>query len=543
MKRRILILTAVLLLTASPVLAGAPLSLTVDHGVPVTLKGAASSVFVANPEIADVQVMSPTQVMVFGKRTGETSFVASNSKGEVLAERTLIVTQDLSMLRAELNAAIPDNDIKVKPVPNGIILTGTVRDSISANDAYRIAMRYIPGGGDIINRIQVTGSNQIQIRVRFAEVQRSIDNSLGFNWQNIITAGSNMTVGLATGNGVHMVGTGIFNSGSVNNTGLFPRPSNASLSTPNDVLGVAATFGNFTVDGMIDALAQEGYLTVLAEPNLTAMSGETANFLAGGQYPIPVPQGNGTISISYQSYGISLAFTPTVLSGNRISLHVRPEVSELTETGSIVSDNITVPALTTRKAETTVEVASGESFAIAGLVNNSQTQSVNKFPMLGDLPVLGALFRSSHFVNGQTELVVIITPYIVRPSKKQLSLPTDGYALPTEYERYGKYRPSTENPDARPWSGDPVGVMEPPASSPTTPVSAAPEAMPAPAPVFAPQKAKAEEVSSVQDSEAVKPAVEKAEVKSSPVIEKSSPPLVLHSSRDADKRSGGLLVE
>jgi pilus assembly protein CpaC len=526
MKLRIALFLTLFIVTATPVLASSPvLSLLIDHGVPLTLKGPSSSVFVANPEIADVQVLSPSQVMIFGKRTGETTFMATDDKGTVLAERTLIVTQDLSALRTELNSAIPGNEIKAKPVPGGIVLTGTARDPASVADAYRIAMRYMPSGGDIINRVSVTGSNQIQIRVRFAEVQRNVDNALGFNWQNVADIGG-MTLGLATGNGVRMVGTGIFNGGTLNNTGLFPRPNNPSLSTPNDVIGFQYLGKRLGIDGLIDALAQEGYLTVLAEPNLTAMSGETANFLAGGEFPIPIPQGNGTISISFQAYGISLAFTPTVLSGDRISLHLRPEVSELTDTGSIVSGNITVPALTTRKAETTVEVASGESFAIAGLMNNSQTQSVNKFPMLGDLPVLGALFRSSHFINGQTELVIIITPYIVKPSKHQLSLPTDGYAPPTDVERLVRLRYSSGEPDARPLSGDPTGV----ASAPSAPVASAPLQKNV-EPVFPAATTNLAPASPPESAPAPTP------------VAQPKPPLVLHPSRDADKNSGGLLVE
>ncbi|MFA5041275.1 MAG: type II and III secretion system protein family protein, partial [Bdellovibrionales bacterium] len=479
MKTFILTLLSLVLLAASPALAEPrTLSLTIDHGVPLTLESPASSVFVANPDIADVQVLSPTQIMLFGKRTGETSFMATDNRGLVLAERTLVVSQDLSALREEIRYAIPGNDITVKSVPSGIILTGTARDAASVADAYKISMRYLPEGGDIINRVQVTGSNQIHIRVRFAEVQRNIDNSLGFNWQTLLTAGSNLTVGFATGNGINMVGTGVFNSGTANNTGLFPRPNNTSLGVPNAVLGAAGTIGDLSIDGMIDAMAQEGMLSILAEPNLTAMSGETANFLAGGEFPIPVPQDNGAIGIQFRSYGISLSFTPTVLSGDRISLHVRPEVSELTEAGSITLSNIAIPALTSRKAETTVEVASGESFAIAGLMNNSQAQTINKFPMLGDLPVIGALFRSDHFVNGQTELVVIITPYIVKPSKKQLALPTDGYSPPSERDRYTKLRYSSSDPKARPVSGEPVGAMKVPSATPPAAekAEAAPEA-------------------------------------------------------------------
>jgi pilus assembly protein CpaC len=518
MKRLILSFLSFLLLSASPAFANpTPLSLMVDHGVPLSLAKPAASVFIANPDIADVQVLSPTQVMIFGKRTGETSFMATDDRGAVLAERTLVVSQDLSALRDELSSAIPGNEIKAKAVPNGIVLTGSTRDAASVADAYKIAMRYMPSGGDIINRVQVTGSNQIQIRVRFAEVQRNVDNSFGFNWQNLLSSG-NLAVGLATGS---TIGTGSSIIGT--------RPSNTSLSLPNDVLGASGKIGKLTLNGVIDALQQDGLLTILAEPTLTAMSGETANFLAGGQFPIPIPQGNGTISVQFQSYGISLAFTPTVLSGDRISLHVRPEVSELTDTGAVVSSNITVPALTTRKAETTVEVASGESFAIAGLMDNSQTQTVNKFPMLGDLPVLGALFRSDHFINGQTELVVIITPYIVKPSKHPLALPTDGFAPPTESERLVGMRYSSGDPDARPVSGEPVGVMGTPMASPVAPVSASPVEDKTP-----PAPPKAEIPATITNLAPAAP---------QPVPVPPAHPVVLHAPGDADKHNGGLLVE
>ena len=511
--KKLLLLSAACLLIASPACARAPvLSLTVDHGESLTLDGAASSVFIANPDIADVQVMSPNQIMVFGKRAGETTFMATDSKGGTLASRTVVVTQDISELREQLAAAIPGNAIKIKSIPNGIILTGEVKDATAVADAYKIAMRFLPSGGDIINRVQVSGSNQVHIRVRFAEVQRNIDNTLGFNWQNIAALGSPFMLGFGSGNTV--AGALTTAATSKPGSGLFPRPNNTSLSLPNNVLGASLNVNHFTVDAMIDALAQEGLITILAEPNLTAMSGETASFLAGGEFPIPIPQGNGTISITFKDYGISLAFTPTLLSGNRISLHVRPEVSELTDAGSVVLDNITIPALTTRKAETTVEVASGESFAIAGLMDSSQAHTINKFPILGDLPVLGALFRSTHFQNNQTELVVIITPYIVKPSNDKLALPTDGLAPPTESERLIGLRTTNGDPTARPISGDPVAAMAPPDAAPVLPVStsATPVVVQTPAPV-----------------------------KTAPVP--TAPPLVLHPASDADKRNGGLIVE
>ena len=435
------------------------LNISVDHGVNLTLSGAAASVFIANPEIADVQVMSPTSIMIFGKRAGETSFVATDSFGHTLEQRTVSVTQDLTNLRQDLDVAIPGNKIHAFSLPNGLVLTGEAKDAATVADAYKMAQRYIPPGGDIINRIKVSGSNQIQIRVRFAEVQRNLDNTLGFDWQNLASIGG-FTLGLASGNPVAAAGTGAFNS-IVPSQGLFPRPSNTTLNLPNDVLGAEHTGKRFNILGMIDALAQDGLITILAEPNLTAMSGETANFLAGGEFPIPIPQGNGTISIEFKNYGVSLEFTPTLIGENRISLHVKPEVSELTSTGSIILNNITVPAILTRRAETTVEVASGQSFAIAGLLDNQQAQTVNKFPELGDMPILGALFRSSQFQNGQTELVIIITPYIVTPNgNKQLALPTDGLSPPSESDRLLGLRYNSSNPNARPMSGDPVGVRD-----------------------------------------------------------------------------------
>jgi pilus assembly protein CpaC len=499
----------VLLLAAGPALAARPaaLSVSIDHGETVKLAAPAASVLIANPDIADIQILSPTQVMIFGKRTGETTFMATDGKGNTLAQRTIVVTQDLAALREEIDAAIPGNRIKAKAVPGGIILTGEAKDAAAVNDAFKIAQRYMPSGGDIINRVQVNGSNQIQIRVRFAEVQRSVDNSLGINWQNLGSAGS-FTFGLASGSSA--VGSG--------STLISSRPSNTSLNLSNNVLGATYSSGGTTIDGVIDALAQEGLITILAEPNLTAMSGETANFLAGGEFPIPIPQGNGTISITFKPYGVSLAFTPTLIGNNRINLHVRPEVSELTDTGSIVIDNITVPALTTRKAETTVEVASGQSFAVAGLLNNTQTQTINKFPILGDLPILGALFRSDHYKNGQTELVVIITPYIVKPSGERLALPTDGMAPPTEIERYIGLRTTGSDPMARPISGDPTAI-----AAPTMPVAA---------------------VGLGEEAPALQPVAALPAPKASmaPVAEKAAAPVVLYPKGES-KETGGLVVE
>ena len=460
------------------------LDVIVDHGVSMTLTTPATSVFIANPEVADVQVMSPTSIMIFGKRTGETTFMATDAGGHTLVERTINVTQDLSSLVKELQVAIPGSHIKVASVPAGILLTGDAHDPASIADAYKLAQRYVPAtGGDIINRVHVVGSDQIQIRVRFAEVQRNIDNSLGIDWNSALSYGG-FAFGLASG-------ASFMTAGST----AITRPNNTSLATPNDTFGIQRSGGRTNLNAIIDALAQDGLVSILAEPTLTAKSGETANFLAGGEFPIVIPQGNGgstTYTVEFKSYGVSLAFTPTIIGENRVSLHVKPEVSQLTQTGAVVISNVSIPALTTRRAETTVEVGSGQSFAIAGLMDNSQSETVNKFPVVGDLPIIGALFRSSHFQSGQSELIVIITPYIVKPTNDQLALPTDGYSPPSVSDRALDLRYNSSSAKTRTLSGAPVAIKveqptaavapqettpaEPatPVAAPRTPVSTAP---------------------------------------------------------------------
>ena len=454
MLKKITLLFSLLLLVGAPAMAETkvtpikPLGINVDHGINLTLERPATSVFIANPEIADVQVLSPTSIMIFGKRTGETSFIATDSSGHPLEQRTVVVTQDLSNLRRELDIAIPHNKIRAAALPNGLVLMGEAKDAATIADAYKMAQRYIPAGGDIINRIHVVGSNQIHIRVRFAEVSKKVDNTFGIDWASAANVGGGFMFGLASGAAFGMT-----------NGMISTRPNNTSLTLPNDGLGLSHQGGLFNINGLIDALAQDGLVTILAEPNLTAMSGETASFLAGGEIPVPIPQGgsgsNLIITVEWKKYGISLQFTPTLISENRISLHVKPEVSQLSTAGQIVVDGITIPGLLTRKAETTVEVGSGQSFAIAGLLDNQQAETVNKFPLLGNL------FRSSQFKNNQSELVVIITPYIVTPTgEQQMALPTDGISPPTEADRLWSQRMNASDPSARPVSGLPTAVRE-----------------------------------------------------------------------------------
>jgi pilus assembly protein CpaC len=265
-------------------------------------------------------------------------------------------------------------------------------------------------------------------------VSRTVSKQFGINWE-AFDQQSNFLLGLATGNPASMAGN------------LIPR-------TPGtDALFARIKKGGADVNVLVDALADEGLITVLAEPSLTAMSGETASFLAGGEFPIPLAQDNNKVTVEFKQFGISLAFTPTLIGESRINLKVRPEVSQLSSAGAIKISALEIPALTTRRANTTVELGSGQSFAIAGLLQNNGNQGINKFPMLGDLPVLGALFRSTKFQRDETELVIIVTPYLVRATSDRLALPTDGFVAPDDAQRITKGRmvgEASATPPARP---------------------------------------------------------------------------------------------
>lgn len=438
------------------------LDVVIDKSVPVLLDAPASTIFIANPDVADVQVVTPTRIMVLGKQTGETTLLVSDEKGQVLAQRSVIVTPNLSELRQALRAISPDSAIKVESVPNGLILSGEVATAAVGEEARRIAARYIAkNDSDIINRMRVKANNQIQIRVRFAEVSRDADKRFGIDWETVGQVGS-FTLGLATGADFITAGATAITRTTMG-------------SDTNDAFATSFNNNHFSVNGMIDALAKDGLVTILAEPSLTALSGETASFLAGGEFPIPVPQSSDTITIEWKQYGVSLAFTPTIIGENRINLHVRPEVSQLTDVGSITLNNVAVPALTTRRAETTIELNSGQSFALAGLLNSQQNQSVSKFPFLGDMPVLGPLFRSTRFQNNESELVIIITPYIVKPSSQEkLALPTDGFSPPSDTDMFFRMRQTNSDPAAPTLSGKSraVKVEEPQADEAPLPVSA-----------------------------------------------------------------------
>ncbi len=403
-----------------------PLILSIDRSENIKLPEPADTVFIASPDIADVQVVAPTVITIYGRKQGETTVTASKKDGTILLKRKIVVDQDLGKLQNVLGG-MPK--IRALPVPGGIVLDGQASSSREAADAQRIARRFLGNDKEeVINHLRLKNDEQIQLRVRVAEVSKNISKTFGINWDAISLAGG-ITLGLKSG-------ASFLSDTVLRNSGVSGAADRYTRDQVNN--GIYASYNNgngYAINGLIDALAQDGLVTLLAEPNLTAKSGETATFLAGGEFPVPVPQQNGSITVEFKPYGVSLAFTPTVLGKDRISIQVRPEVSELTTSGSISLNNIAIPALLTRRAETTVELGSGQSFAIGGLIRSYQNNDVSKYPFLGDIPVLGALFTSTRFRNSETELVIIVTPYLVKPSSEQLAAPTDGYAPANDIDR------------------------------------------------------------------------------------------------------------
>jgi pilus assembly protein CpaC len=385
------------------------MELEIGKGTLLRLKGPAATVFVANPDTADVQVKSPTLVYVFAKAPGETVLYAVDEQERVLYNGTIHVTQNLGRLRQSLAELLPDEPITVESLNGSLVLSGNVASATRAEDARALAQSFVDEKkyGTVLNHIAVITPNQVNLRVRIAEVDRNTLKEFGINWNTLVTS-SRFAFGLVTQNPTAIGG----------------------IASANTASG-AFTASGVNIDSIIDALAQEGLITMLAEPNLTALSGQTASFLAGGEFPIPVGStslnGVPTITIDFKKFGVSLEFTPTILDSKRVNMRVRPEVSQLSTTAAVVSQGISIPGLTVRRAETSIELGSGESFAIAGLLQNNAEHDISKVPALGDVPVLGALFRSDRFQRNETELVIIVTPYLVRPTNAvALALPTDG---------------------------------------------------------------------------------------------------------------------
>lgn len=434
--------------------SGQTILLEVGKGTLIRLPRPASTVFIANPDIADVQVKSPALIYLSAKAPGETVVYAVDADDNVLLHAPVRVDHDLSRLRESMHALMPGENVTVSSVDGSLILGGSVSTANRAEKARALAAALTGNNKDqpIVNQMAVATPNQVNIRVKIAEVNRTVLKSLGFNW----TAAINQA--------------GSKNGGSFGLTTENPVVSENITQQNQFQFGYVNALGNVNIQATLNALAQEGLITTLAEPNLTALNGQTASFLAGGEFPIPVgvqpPSGTGftQITIDFKTFGVSVDFTPTILDANHLNLKIRPEVSQLSTQGAVQLSGFTIPALTVRRAETTVELGSGQSFALAGLLQNTTEQDVSKIPWLGDVPVLGALFRSDQFQHNETELVIIVTPYLVRPSNVALAAPTDGFVPPHDIQRVinsETYRQGAPSPTPAPVTPGTQGLIGP----------------------------------------------------------------------------------
>jgi pilus assembly protein CpaC len=447
--------------------------LSIGQGELITLPANVANVWTSNPDAADVYVANPRQIHLFGKAFGEATIFATTAGGTVVYSTNIRVAQNITSIDRMMKAAMPEADIKVTTVGQLAVLTGTVASPDDSEQAQRLVLAALNPGVNVsdpnaqlkiavINRLKTATPLQVNLQVRFAEVSRSFVKEVGVNMLTRDQTGG-FQFGLSSGARPlppSSIGTPDLSSlPRLDASSRFGFPA-GTISLPFDpakgdfvlpgtgstynipagskfsTLGLAGKLLGLDVLGALDLGERIGQVTTLTNPNLTALSGETSTFLAGGEIPMLVSQGLGQVSVEYKSYGVSLAFTPTVLSDGRISLRVRPEVSTITSVGAISSGGTQIPALTTRRAETTVELGSGESMVIGGLLQNSHDNSIDKTPGLGDVPVLGALFRSNGFRRNETELVIVITPYLVKPvNANQIVLPTDGYKAPDDFER------------------------------------------------------------------------------------------------------------
>lgn len=400
----------------------ATLELETGSGTLLQLHGAAANVFVADPKVAEIHPASASTLFLFGVGPGRTTVVAVDAAGQALIDTQVIVRPSsyiASQARAEVLRALPGSNISIRPKIKGLIVSGDVSTPEDAARVLAIAHGFLAEGDTLENQLGVTSSVQVLLRVRLVEMSRTVARDIGINWQAL---------------------------GSIGRFALKFNTANAIAGTLSGIAANRLNIATPDINAIVDALAQDNLARILAEPNLTAMSGQSASFLAGGEFPIPVGQQNNQVTIEFKQYGVELAFVPTVLASGRINLHVRPEVSQLTTQGAVQltagNSTLQIPALTVRRAETTVELGSGESFAIAGLLQDAITHGSSAVPGIGEIPIIGALFRSDSFQRQETELVVVVTPYVVRPvdDPKSLHVPGENYRVPSDFERIVQLR-------------------------------------------------------------------------------------------------------
>lgn len=377
------------------------LELTVGKSKVLDLPVAIKRASLANPEVADTVVLSPTQIYVTGKTIGLTNLTLWNESGKMTGMYDVVIAPDVARLKENLHKTLPDeNGIMVRSDHDHITLSGTASNANNLNRALSMAEAYAPK--KVVNGMQVGGVQQVMLEVRVAEMNRELIKRIGVNFSGV----GNDFFGLS------ILGN-LTSIASLAYTGGTPAVAQGVTQAIQGAFGFNA--GGTTWVGFIDALKEENLLKVLAKPTLMALNGQEAAFLAGGEFPIPVPQTFGLVTIQFKKFGVGLIFTPNILDSKHINLNVSPEVSELDFQNALRTQGFTVPAITTRRASTTIELADGQSFAIGGLLRDNVKESIKKVPFLGEVPILGALFRSSSFQKNETELVIIVTPHLVKP--------------------------------------------------------------------------------------------------------------------------------
>ncbi|MBL0925024.1 MAG: type II and III secretion system protein family protein [Sphingomonadaceae bacterium] len=403
------------------------LTLSIGEAQQINLGSPVTDVVVADPRVADVDITSNRKLYILAKGPGITDVVATDGAGRTVYRAKVLVGGNLSSIDQLLKLAMPDSDIQVTTMNNVVLLTGTVAQPGEAAEAEDLARAFVAntGGGNVtatnvINRIKTATPLQINLQVRVAEVSRSLAKEISGNLQS----GKS---GIDRDGVPYFFGAGRGRDVVVGGTVVYPEDGNT-------IAGIGRLFG-IDIEAAFDLSERAGLTSTLANPNLTTVSGETAEFLAGGRFPVVTSSNNGT-SVSYESFGVGLTYTPIVLSDGRISLRVRTEVSDISSQGAVRVGGLEVPATTNRMAETTVELGSGQSIMIAGLLKNDLSNSVAKMPGVGDIPVLGALFKSNGWRRNETELMIVITPYLVKPvSDSEIKLPTDGIHSVHDAER------------------------------------------------------------------------------------------------------------
>lgn len=405
------------------VMTSAPQELTamVGQSILIETPEKVKKVSIDPPEVADFSLLTPQKIFLTGKEMGVANLILRDKDNIAFAVYHVKVIPNVVEIKEKLHTVLPsEHDLRVTASHDSIVLSGSVSSQAVLATALSLVEPYAPE--KTVNLLQVDGVHQVMLEVRVAEMAKSLTRRLGFNYNYISSSGNNLGLSLLN----DLVG--------------LPEdgwPGNP-LEVSDPVNYLFTFFGEDTSwQVFIDALKENGLVRILAEPTLITLSGQEANFLAGGEFPIPVPQELGRTTIQYKKFGVGLSFTPTVLHKNKISMRVAPEVSELDFTNAVSFSGFVIPALTTRRVSTVIELGDGQSFAIAGLLQSNIKELVSKYPLLGDIPVLGALFRSTSFEKDESELIIIVTPHLVKPlDLAKQTLPTDQYIEPNDYEFY-----------------------------------------------------------------------------------------------------------